>query len=103
MSKLNRFLLLALVLQLAIVGIVLAGKSEPKPAAPSAVFPNFEPDKVTEVQVDGFSGFGDDKKPQSVKLSKSGTTWGLSSADDYPVSKDKIDNFLKNLQKLKAG
>ncbi|MBI4819471.1 MAG: DUF4340 domain-containing protein [Deltaproteobacteria bacterium] len=102
MSKLNRLLLIALVVQILIVGLVGA-RDEPKVAQPTPVFPGFDADKVTTVEVAGFSGFGDDKKPQSVKLSKEGTAWGVADAEGYPVAKDKIDTFLKNVGKLKAG
>ncbi|MBI2373233.1 MAG: DUF4340 domain-containing protein [Deltaproteobacteria bacterium] len=102
MSKLNRLLLAALLIQVILVGLV-AARNEPKVTQSTPVFAGFEPDKVTALTVEGFSGFGDDKKPASVKLAKTGGAWGVEDADGYPVSPDKIDTFLKNVAKLKTS
>lgn len=61
------------------------------------------PDKVTKITITGNTGSAAEKKLSTTVLSKSGTSWGIEGADNYPVDAAKLDTFLKNVEKLKAG
>lgn len=105
MSKLNRTLGIALVAQMALLVGVSFAKDEPRMTAPTKVFPDFTPDKVTEIEVSGDSASGGATGPafKSVKLTKSGTSWGIASADGYPVDATKVTTLLENVAKLMSS
>jgi hypothetical protein len=107
-SKLNRTLGIALVAQLVLLVGVSFAKDEPKMAPPSKVFPDFVADKVTEIEISGDAATGGAPGAgaptfKSVKLAKSGTSWGIASADGYPVDTTKVTTFLESVGKLKSG
>lgn len=104
-SKLNRVLGVALIAQvLLLVGVSFA-KDEPKMAPPSKVYPDFSADKVTAIEIAGDAATGAATGPafKSVKLVKNGTTWGVASADGYPVDAAKVTTLLDNVAQLKSS
>lgn len=108
MSKINRLLVIALLLQIVILAAVSFAREEPKVLAPSRVFPDLVSDKVTKIEVTGDAGntgAAADAAPslKTVVLEKQGTTWGVAGADGYPADATKIDTFLKNVEKVKAS
>ncbi len=104
-SKLNRMLGVALVAQLVLLVGVSFAKDEPKMAAPAKVFPEFVADKVTEIEISGDAATGGAGEPsfKSVKLTKNGNTWGVATADGYPVDAAKIATLLENVGKMKSS
>jgi hypothetical protein len=102
MTKLNKMLALALVLQLVVLVAVSFAKSDQRVLQIGKVFEGFEPDKVTKIEVTGTAGTAQDKKQKSVILEKQGTNWGIATADAYPVDQTKVQEFLKNVEKLKT-
>lgn len=98
MSKLNRLLLLLLVAQ---IGVIVAVRLLPQKKATktSEKVLAFDAGKVAKLLVVD----GTDKKKEGVVLARQGETWVVSSAGDYPVDGQKVDDLLGKLASLKAG
>jgi hypothetical protein len=105
MNKLNRILLVALLLQVVlIVGMGLA-KENTSTTRVGKVFDNFDPAKVTKIKIlSEAKDASDASQPAqtSVELVKEGTTWGVASADNYPADGTKVQETLDKLAKLKS-
>ncbi len=102
-SNTNRILFVLLLVQGALImGMRFSGEQKLQLRS-RKVLENFDPEKVTQIEILGAPKDKADGPPQnSVALSKVGATWGLANSDNYPANKDKIDEFLKKLGKLKS-
>jgi hypothetical protein len=107
MNKTNRFLIIALFVQVAILimGMSLAKEDGTRTQKSMKVFEGLDPAKVTKIKILGEpKDAGDSAAPgqQSVELVKDGTSWVLPGADNYPVDPTKVNELLEKLQKLKS-
>ncbi|MCC6746890.1 MAG: DUF4340 domain-containing protein [Deltaproteobacteria bacterium] len=96
MTRLNRFLVAALVLQggaLALVRLVGRGGAA-EPAV--KLFEKLDPKQVASVRIT-------DADKKVVELRRQGAEWVLASAGDYPVRPGKVAEFLGKLPGLLAG
>ena len=103
MSRLNQILLVLLAVQA--VGLVIGRAATHQPVAQRTVtmFPGFEAEKVTSIEVIGAPKVKDDDPPQNrVTLAKNGLEWGIANADNFPVDKTKVDELLEKIGKLKS-
>ncbi len=103
LGKTNKLLAGALGVQILLLGATSFARDDKKFVAPTKLFPELVPDKVTKITITGNTGSAAEKKLSTTVLSKSGTSWGIEGADNYPVDAAKLDTFLKNVEKLKAG
>lgn len=105
MNKVNQILVAALFAQAAIIAVVNVAGNEPKIAPAAKIYPGFEPDKATKIVLSGPKGTESaekDKAEKTVTLEKNGTTWGVQSADGYPVEASKVTELLKSIQNMAA-
>lgn len=105
MNKTNQLLIALFALQaLVLVGLGVGGGSA-EDRGPKVVLEGFEPGKVTKLEIIGEPKDPNDPKspPQtSVTLTKTGTQWGIATAEDYPADNQKVEEFLTKLAKLKT-
>jgi hypothetical protein len=96
MTKLNRLLIAALVLQLLIllvIQLVPRTRSGPKPRE---LFKGLDASKVAALRIE-------DNNKKQVELQRRGVSWVLKSGGDYPAQADKVTEFLGKLPGLTAG
>jgi hypothetical protein len=102
MTKLNKALMLALVVQaLLVAGMRFAGGPEEK-VAPRTLLPGLSAEKVTRLEIWGPPKEGDGPAQESVALNRSGGKWSIATADDYPADSKKLDELVASLSALKV-
>lgn len=102
MSKQNLILTGLLLGQvLLILGMRLGGGEETL-SKPVTVLEGYDADKVTKIEILGAPKDGDGPDQSSITLSKSGATWGVATADDFPADQQKVKDFLATLGKMKS-
>ncbi len=100
MNKTNTILAGALVLQALIIMGMRLGGDQHVVAQSVALLDNYDADKVTKIHIDGATKEKDGPPPESVTLEKNGSTWGISTADNFPADQEKVSEFLKKLAKM---
>jgi len=95
MNRLNRILVVLLVVQLAVAAVVLW----PRPAATGegeSLFAGVEAGRIVRLTISSGDG-------HSVELAKRDGQWVLPAADDYPIAEDKVSPLLNKIAGLKTG
>jgi hypothetical protein len=100
MSKLNRLLIGALVLQVGLLVMIKLWPSGRKLVKPKAVL-SFDASKVSAIEIVEGSAF--DGKKARVRLAKQGGAWVVASGGGYPVEGKKAADLLGKLAAAKAG
>ncbi len=102
MSKLNQILAGLLAVQvLGILGMRLGG-DEPTKITSVKLLEGLQTEKVSAIEIWGAPKEGDGPDQETVKLTKTGTQWGIATADNFPADNTKVSDFLKTLAKLKS-
>jgi hypothetical protein len=96
MTRLNRWLLVALVLQVGVLAAVRILSRGPAVVKPRKLFEGLDVAAVSRVRITG-----NDKK--LVELEKRGSEWVLSSGGGYAVQGNKVSELLGKLSGLTAG
>ena len=86
MNKLNRILIVILVLQLGLTAVILWPRRATSEGDQS-LFPDLEANHVVRVTITGAGG-------NQVELAKDGANWVLPEADDYPVLGSTVSSML---------
>ena len=95
MTKLNRILVVLLVLQLGLAAVVLWPRRVTIEDAQS-LFPDLEANRVARVTITGADG-------DRIELAKDGADWVLPEADDYPVQSGEVSALLVKIAGLQTG
>jgi hypothetical protein len=95
MNKLNRILIVILVLQLGLAAVVLWPRRTTSQEGQS-LLPDLETDRVVRVTITGAGG-------NRIELAKEGADWVLPEADGYPVQGSKVSSMLIKLAGLQTG
>jgi hypothetical protein len=104
MNKLNRYLSIALVIQLVVLLVSHIARNPSSTAKPTKLFDKLDVEKVNWLRIEEGRDETDAKKKQSVvELAKEDGKWVLKSGGDFPAKKDKITEFLGKLPGLIAG
>lgn len=99
MTRLNKILIGALVVQLVLVFVLHAGGSDRDARiVETPVLAGFDATSVTRIQV-----FADSGAKPAVELVKRGKDWVLASHFDYPAEPSKITEMLTPIAKMAAG
>jgi hypothetical protein len=95
MNRTQRILAVVLGLQIVLIAVVFwprAGEVQ----AGEALLGSLDTAQVTRIIIDDTDG-------NSITLVKSGGTWVLPDADDYPAQADKIETMLQNLAGIETN
>ena len=103
MTKLNRYLVIALVLQLLVLGLSRISSKGPSVTKPRKIFDKLDVEKVTWLRIEQPKKGEDKGTPDVVELAKQDGRWVLVSGGGYPAKKDKITELLGKLSGLAAG
>jgi len=103
MSKLNRYLVIALVLQLLILGLSRISSRGPSVTKPQKLFDKLDVEKVTWLRIEQAKKGEDKGSPDVAELAKQDGRWVLVSGGGYPAKKDKITELLGKISGLTAG
>jgi hypothetical protein len=95
MSRLNRILIVILVLQLGLAAIVLWPRQATTEEGQN-LFPDFEVNRVVRVTITGADG-------SRIEMAKDGADWVLPEAGDYPVQGDTVASMLAKVAGLQTG
>ena len=95
MNKLNRILIVILVLQLGLAAIVLWPRRATTEEGQS-LFPDLEANRVVRVTISGADG-------SRIELAKDGGDWVLPEADGYPVQSSEVLAMLAKIAGLRTG
>jgi len=95
-TKLNRYLVIALVIQLVILLATQLSSRGPTTAKPHKLFDKLDVEQVTWLRIE-------DGEKKAVELEKQGGKWVLKTGGGYPAKKDKIVELLGKLPGLTAG
>jgi hypothetical protein len=95
MNKLNRILIVILVLQLALAAVVFWPRQATTVEAQS-LFPNLETSRVVRVTITGADG-------ERIELAKEGAGWVLPEADNYPVQSTEVSAMIDKIVGLQTG
>jgi hypothetical protein len=95
MNRLNRILIVILVLQLALAAVVFWPRRATTEEGQS-LFPNFEASRVVRVTITGADG-------EQIELAKEGADWVLPEADNYPVQSSEVSAMLEKIAGLQTG
>lgn len=95
MNKLNRILIVILVLQLALVAVVFWPRQANTEEVQS-LFPNLETSRVVRVTITGADG-------EQIELAKEGADWVLPQADNYPVQSSEVSAMIDKIVGLQTG
>ena len=95
MNKLNRILIVILVLQLVLAAIVLWPRQATTEEEQS-LFPDLEMNRVVRVTLSGGDG-------SQIELAKQGAGWVMPDAGDYPVQGDTVSSMLAKVAGLEGG
>jgi hypothetical protein len=93
MNRRNQILIGALVLQLALVGIVFWPRQASTASAGEALFPGVTADLISSVSLTNPEG-------ETIRLARSGEGWVLPDADDYPAVTEKVSALLDKIAGL---
>lgn len=96
MTKLNKLLVAALVLQVGILIVTRLTGGESQVAKQTRLFPKLEVDEIRRVTVE-------DDEDNEIVLARQGEGWVLASAGGYPADTKKVDEALGKLPGLTAG
>lgn len=95
MNKLNRILIVILVLQLGLAALILW----PRPTATGggqSLFPDLDTNRVVRVIITDAEG-------SQIEMAKEGADWVLPEADNYPVQGVEVSAMLTKIADLKTG
>ncbi len=95
MNKLNRILIIVLVLQLVLVTVVLWPRSSTSGEGRS-LFPDLETNRVVRVTIADAEG-------ARIEIMKDGADWVLPEADGYPVQGEDVASLLVKIAGLRTG
>jgi len=95
MNKLNRILIVILVLQLGLAAVVLWPRRATTEGEQS-LFPDLEVNRVVRVTITGADG-------SQIELAKQGADWVMPDAGDYPVEGDTVSSMLAKIAGLQGG
>lgn len=95
MNKLNRILIVILVLQLALVAVVFWPRQASTEEVQS-LFPNLETSRVVRVTITGADG-------EQIEMAKEGADWVLPQADGYPVQSSEVSAMIDKIAGLQTG
>ncbi len=95
MNKLNRILIVILVLQLGLAAVVLWPRRATTEEGQS-LFANLEANRVVRVTITGTDG-------NWIQLAKVGADWVLPEADDYPLQGGKVSSMIAKVAALQTG
>jgi flagellar basal body-associated protein FliL len=98
MKKKSIFILLAVLVVLVVVVIIIEGplseRSKKEAAKESILFPGFETDQVSSVDIK--------TQDKEVKLKKEDNTWVVATAGNYPADPKSIEDMLGKVRDLKS-
>ena len=94
MSKLNKILVVILIIQLALTAFVFWPKSTVQAGEP--LFADFAASEVAKLTIR-------DNEDNVIVLAKNGENWVLPEADDFPVQADKVSTLLEKLEGIKGN
>ena len=98
MKKKSIFILLAVLVVLVAAVIIIEGplskRSKKEAAKESILFPGFETDQVSSVDIK--------TKDKNVKLKKEDNTWVVATAGNYPADPKSIEDMLGKVRDLKS-
>src|SRR5687768_8030382 len=100
MSKQNLMLVALLGVQLLIIMGMRFGGDDHAITKSVAFLEGYDADKVTKIQILGAPKEKDGPEPESIALEKSGSTWGVATADGFPADQTKVKEFLEKLKKM---
>jgi hypothetical protein len=95
MNKLNRILIVILVLQLGLAAVILWPRQATIEEGQS-LFPDLEANRVTRVTITGADG-------SRIEMAKDGADWVMPEADDYPVQGHTVSSMLAKIADLQTG
>jgi hypothetical protein len=95
MNKLNRILIVILVLQLGLAAVVLWPRRATT-AEGQSLFPDLETNRVVRVTITGADG-------NRIEMAKEGADWVLPKVDDYPVQGSEVSSMLVKIAGLQTG
>ena len=95
MSKANKVLGIALLVQAALVVFTWAGGAKLGGASDTRQLVEVDPGDVTALEIVGKAT--KDKPARTIKLAKKGDDWVVATAEDFPAKKDKVDEVVKKL------
>jgi len=95
MNKLNRILIVILVLQLGLAAVVLWPRRATTEEGQS-LFPDLEVNRVVRVTISSADG-------SQIELAKDGADWVLPEADGYPVQSSEVLAMLAKIADLHTG
>ena len=95
MTKLNRILVVLLVLQVGLAAVVLWPRRATTEGSQS-LFPELETNRVVRVTITGSDG-------GQIEMAKEGADWVLPEADDYPVQSSQVSALLVKIAGLQTG
>jgi len=98
MKKKNIFILLAVFAGLVIIAIIIEGpigkRGQKKAAEESILFPGFEPDQVSSIEIK--------TKSKQVRLNKDNDLWVVATSDNYPADPEAMKSMLDRVKNLKS-
>lgn len=94
MNRTQRILAIAIGLQLVLIAVIFWPRGGAVQVG-EALLENFDPAQITRISIEDADG-------NSTTLAKSGQTWMLPEADDYPVDAARIDPLLQNLAAIQT-
>ena len=96
MSRLNQILIVALVAQIGLAVYLNVFAGQTTAAATEPLLADFAADEVVELTIAGSEG-------ETITLAKSGDSWVLPTAADFPADGSKITPVLENLAGIETG
>ncbi len=103
MSQLNKILVLVLVVQALGFVLTRAVSTDSGPVPALAPFENLDVESVTKVVIEGRPKVEPNDPPQDkIELVNEGGAWGIADADGFPVPREKVDELLNKLVKIKS-
>ena len=101
MSKINQLLLAFLIVQISVIGgIQLSGEKE-RVSKPSKVFVGIDFQKATKIEIKAPFNESTQKDNEFI-LSKENDQWKLDDAEGYPADSSKLEQFLKQVNRIKS-
>jgi hypothetical protein len=100
MNKQNLMLAALLGAQILLIMGMRLGGDDHVISKSVAFLEGYDPDKVTKIQIHGAPKEKDGPPPESITLEKSGSTWGIATADSFPADQTKVKEFLEKLKKM---
>jgi hypothetical protein len=97
LTRFHKGLIVALIVQVALLVVVLATGRDSGTLAEHALLPGFDAAKVTKLTISSA-----ESKP-AIELAKGSAGWVVASAFDYPVDDAKITGLLGPLAKMSAA